>query len=398
VYNAFSQAVDTPNLPTIMESNAEISDLNQNILQKKNSIDEIKAKQDAYKQALAEKQAEKATLENQLAIFDNRISAMELNIEDVRLNMEATELEIRKMDLQIKLREEDINKQKERIAAALGLLYKEGNKSELEIILLNDNFSDYVDQIKHIKDINRGLADDLNKLKSSKEQLEADRRQTNIKKLSLEQLQVKLESSMASLTNEKSSKVAILDQTKQSENEYQRLLAQAKKEQQDAAWDIANLERLVRLKLAESQKLQDSTTPGSTDMIWPVPKNTITAYFHDPEYPYRSVMEHPAIDIRAKQGTTVVATADGYVARTKAGNDGSYAYIMIVHANGLSTVYGHVSKIFVSEEQFVTKGQTIGLSGGMPGTAGAGKMTTGSHLHLEVRLNGIPVNPLDYLN
>mgnify|MGYP001613283217 FL=1 len=131
---------------------------------------------------------------------------------------------------------------------------------------------------------------------------------------------------------------------------------------------------------------------------WPAQSRYVTTLFHDPEYPFRNIFEHNAIDVRASHGTAVKAAASGYVARARVCTASScYSYIMLIHTNGFATVYGHMSKILVQEDQFVTRGDVIGLSGGTPGSAGAGPFVTGPHLHFEIRKNGIPINPLDYL-
>ena len=71
--------------------------------------------------------------------------------------------------------------------------------------------------------------------------------------------------------------------------------------------------------------------------------------------------------------------------------------IVLKHDGGFATLYGHVSKFLVKEGDVIRSGDPIALSGGEPGTPGAGHLTTGPHLHFQLLKNGQPVDPLDYL-
>lgn len=98
---------------------------------------------------------------------------------------------------------------------------------------------------------------------------------------------------------------------------------------------------------------------------------------------------HTGLDIAASSGTPYSAAASGTV--TFAGYKGSYGnLIVITHSNGVQTYYGHSSKIYVSVGQSVSQGQTIGA-------VGSTGNSTGPHLHLEVRVNGVAYNPQNYV-
>lgn len=382
---------------------AEINQLNGQIGDKKGKLDELRNQQRQYQQLIAEKQTEKASLQNQMSILDSRIAETELDIQGTELEMEQVALESRSLELEIAQKDQEISQNKLKLSNLLKTVDQQGSKSALEIILLNDSFSNFLNEFKYLKDISEGVRDQLNTLKDLKASLEEQKIALENKRQQLVELQKVLADKQESLTEEKQDKVTILDQTQSSESQYQQLLASAKKEQEQANAEISSLERTVRQKLAQLEASKkktnnntNSNSQSSTGFVWPVTKTRVTAYFHDPEYPFRYLFEHPAIDIRAGQGSRLGAAADGYVAVAK-DNGLGYSYIMIVHSNGLATVYGHVSKILVKEDDYVTAGQLIGYTGGTPGTPGAGKTTTGAHLHFEVRLNGIPVDPLNYL-
>ncbi|PIV51695.1 hypothetical protein CO115_02865 [Candidatus Falkowbacteria bacterium CG_4_9_14_3_um_filter_36_9] len=377
-----------------LDINNDIKILNDQIKEKKNQVEKIQERQKKYNESLKNIISEKSSLQSQLALLDNRLASAEIDVEEIKTEIEITNLEIKKIKTEIKNKNDEITKEKDHLENIIRLIYKQDDTSVLEIILLNNNLSDFLNQTKYLEDINSEIDNSLNTLKDYKKQLEQSLGQLDGKQTEFLNQKIKLEEKIKSLAAEKETKNYILEQTKVSEREYQNLINTAKEEQQAAASEIANLEKSVREKV---ENLPDNKLEfNDSGLIWPVPKNTITSLFHDPGYPFRYIFEHPAVDIKAAQGTPLKVAASGYVARAKDAGKG-YSYIMIVHGNGLSTVYGHVSAIYVKEDDYVVQGQIIGKSGGLPGSPGAGQLTTGPHLHFEVRLNGIPVNPLEYL-
>lgn len=376
------------------EQNEEIRQINKEIQDKKDKIKKTRDQQAIYENLIKKKQSEKASLNNQLAILENRMAKAALDIENAKNEIDRTNLEIDKVNVEIEGKNQRISSQKEHISSVLRLMQKQDDKSVLEILLLNKDLNEFISQIKYLEDINKEIWQSLENLKQYKKDLEDKNKSLNEKKREMSELKASFENKKITLAAEQQNKNYILDQTKNSEKEYQRLLKLSKQEQRQAESDIVSLEKSARTKLSKiSGKDLEFNDAG---FIWPVSKNAIMASFHDPDYPFKYIFEHPGVDIRAGQGSALRAAASGYVAIAKNAGKG-YSYIMIIHGNGLATVYGHVSKIFVQPDEYVVQGQAIGLSGGTPGTNGAGALTTGPHLHFEIRLNGVPADPMDYL-
>ena len=371
-----------------------ISDLKNMISNKQKIIEELNAQQKVYQQKIKQKQQESTSLNNEISILNSKIASRTLGIESTNLQIENMNLEIKSVNLEIEKKGNEIKINQERLKNTLQKLYREEEKGGyLKILLLYDNLSEFFDEINKFKSIQSSLKEKTDNLNEAKNWLEQKNNNLVKSKAELESLFKKLNIGQNKLQEEQDVKFMFLAQTEHDEGQFYNLLAELRAEQEEANNLITQYEKQARRLLAE----QSGTIPDDNGIfIWPVPSNYITAYFHDPDYPFRTIFEHPGIDIRASQGTSIQTAGSGYVAVAK-DNGYGYSYIMIVHNNGISTVYGHVSQINVAPGDFVLQGDIIGKSGGMPGTKGAGRLTTGPHLHFEVRLNGIPTNPLNYL-
>jgi len=371
-----------------------INTLKSDIDDKKDEVDRLQSQMKTFEARIAEKRKEAATVTSQLSLIENKIAKTELDIETSKLQIQQTDLEIQQTDLQIQDKTLKLIRQRELVGEFLRTLHRTDRRTAIDIFLTEQTLADFFNDVQFIEDSQRELKTQIDTVKLLRSDLEERKIQASAKRNQLSAIKEKLELAYEELSEQKGAQVVLAEQVAQSESEYRYLAAQIKREINNINSDIVAIEKKLRKTLDEVRLRELSG--GTTGWQWPVPSQYITTYFHDPDYPYRHIFEHSAIDIRAGQGTPIRATKGGYVAQAKNAGMG-YNYVMIIHESGLSSVYGHLSKIYVQPDTFIEKGEVIGLSGGMPGTPGAGNFTTGPHLHFEIRLNGIPVNPLNYL-
>ncbi len=385
--------------------------LNQQIDAKQAQVDELKRQASIYEQQLQAKKDQSSSLQGELSDLTDSIDSAQNQLDTNKTQIESLQLQIQKVQKQIASREADITTYRDGLAALLRQLYATDQVSNLEILVEEQTFSGYFSRVQSLSTISGSVDETLQHVLTIKKQLDESKADLDAKRKELDDTRAQLQQSQELLTQQQSYKIDLLASTQDSQQQYEQLMQSVNSEANALDAEIQTL-------------VQQSGNGGLTkpsQLSWPVdPSRGISAYFHDPSYPWGV---HPAIDIRAYQGTAVQAAADGvvqraehpdwkYAAKLASGKCPSlyfdygdartcrrpdYNYVVINHGGGIATEYLHLSQVNVVVGQNVKRGDVIGRSGGTPGTAGAGLQTTGPHLHFVVFVNGIPDDPLKYL-
>jgi murein DD-endopeptidase MepM/ murein hydrolase activator NlpD len=167
-----------------------------------------------------------------------------------------------------------------------------------------------------------------------------------------------------------------------------------KRQIQRVHWEMEELQMLAEIQERNAYKVErffDSQRSllASTPTTWPV-RGWITSSFGQRISPFTGRLQmHEGLDICARPGTPVKATAEGVVIYGGWKSDFG-KLVTIDHGYGYRTRYGHLSKIYVKNGQRVKRGETVGA-------VGSTGRSTGPHLHYEVKVRGLPVNPKTYL-
>jgi len=372
----------------VLAEDAEVNALNTQIQDRKSEVAELEARISKLKKQISQKQSETKTLKNELGLIQIRVERVELEIESTKIEIGTTEQELAIVGVAIEDKEISIGENQKWLGSLLREIRRTNQQNVVSVILSDDSLSEFISGKQQLAEMEANLDSSLRTLKSSRLALEERKLDELDKQDKLIVLKTTLDAKHEDLKGEEGRKSLLIAQTQSSEKKYSSLVANLKQQAKSIESEVFDLERTVRARLSKEGKLNNT---GPFSLIWPVPSQYVTSKFHDTGYPFRHIFEHPGTDIRARQSTPLKAAASGYVARARDNGKG-YSYLMLIHPQGFSTVYGHVSRFYVTKGEYVQQGDVIGLSGGTPGTNGAGPFVTGPHLHFEVRKDGVPVN------
>ncbi len=154
---------------------------------------------------------------------------------------------------------------------------------------------------------------------------------------------------------------------------------------QDAKIEEDQLDNLI-----SSKETELTSYLASLPTFWPCDSTTVYSAFGMRLHPIKKVrLLHEGVDLGNTKNAPIYAAADGKV--TLVGWNGGYGKCVIIdHGNGYKTIYGHLNGYKVKEGEWVKKGQTIALMGNTG-------LSTGTHLHFEVRVNDVPIQPLNFI-
>ncbi len=353
---------------TSLASAATLSQIRNNIKNKQQELNESRAKE--------------KSLGDQVNSLEQQINSKQSDIDELEASISEAQAKLETLEEELAAAEEKVNTQNENLNARLRNMYKNGSVGFIDVLMDSGSFSEFLNNLSLVEKVYTSDQDVLEELQKAYDEIDA-------KKKEIETLQAELSESKATMEEQKSS----LEADK----------ASVEKKKSEIAADSAETQRELDKLEADAQALTSSIrNSGSSSssskynggiMAWPVPScHTISSGYGGRIHPTTGKYKfHGGLDIPGSYGSAIVAANSGKV--IWAGNRGdSYGnYVIIDHGGGVSTLYGHSSKVLVSTGQRVSRGQRIA-------NVGSTGRSTGPHCHFEVRINGSRVNPNPYVN
>ncbi len=363
--------------PVPAQEEQELARINSLIEQTKKQLSTAKKQETSVLSALLSAQQELDQIELELEKLDLRMRTVQREITSLQKELTVVEGELARLEELRRERQDQYNKR-------LVAVYKYGPFSYLELLISSESFSDLISRFEMVSYFLRADTKIIGEVTAITEEIAAQQKTLQAKKRDLEKQRATVAALEKTADEQQKIKAALVKKTEEELNKVQR-----DRKRLEAA--LNELEETSRAIEAEIKRRQQKVPLGTGKLIWPLAiKGRITSPFGERMHPIlKEKRFHCGIDIAVPSGTDVLAADRGKVLIS--GWNGGYGYyIAIDHGNGISTAYAHNSRLLVKEGDLVAQGQLIAKSGSTG-------LSTGPHLHFEVRKDGAPVDPVAYL-
>lgn len=324
-------------------------------------IDEAEAKQEEVGEQISEATKQIQTLTSQISEYEGQIEELDTQLSDLEDSISATEKKLAEA-------EEKFNEQEETLQARIVAQYEAGETTYLDVILGGGSLWDMVSNWQVVSDIAEMDNQLLEQIEANKNEIEEAKKSLETNKTQVETLKNSKEETTKALKNSQAQKEQQVSELNEEDKLLQDEIDQLNKENAEVESQLKQMEQKYSNEIAN--------LGGDGTFQRPVASGVITATMY-----YSSGVYHGALDYGVSEGTTVYAAGDGVVLAAGWRSGGLGNCVVIQHANGLRTYYGHGNGTFyVSAGDVVSKGQAIMLSGNSGNSSGP-------HLHFEVRVS-----------
>ncbi len=324
----------------------------------------------SYADSKADKQEELNNIESEAESTKNDLEALVADIESqqeeidqLQGSLDEKQKEIEQAQADIEQTLQDIEEREEGLNTRLRTMYKNGSVGYLDVLLGSNSISEFFTNLEMIQRIYKNDQDTLATLEKQQKELEEKQAALEVQQKELAEQKAQAEEKQQAMKADQEALQAELD----------KLNAEADRVSSEIA------------AMQDSEKVYEGGT-----FLWPTNTTYITSYFGYRIHPVTGIYTgHTGIDIGCSYGSPVYAAADGTVIIASNSYGGYGVAVVIDHGSGISTLYGHNDHVNVSVGQKVSKGDVIASSGNSG-------VSTGPHLHFEVRINGSYVDPMQY--
>lgn len=371
---------------TIQGMRDQISNAQKERNELKNSLSNIK-------NLVKKLEKEKKNLNNYVAQLDRNLEEIEARIEQLNEQIIVKESEIVETQKQLEYALEKEESQHDSMGKHIRLIYQKGVSHYFEVLLQANSLGDLLNRITYVSSLAEYDKTMLDNFIATREYVELCKEQLDVEKALLDETKAGVESeqhTLELLIEEKAAEIARYEKNISTQehaiDEYEAELEE--QTQLIAQIEAAIIEEQKRI-LEENGVILEydggafvfplaSYTRVSSEYGWRIHPTLNTRQFHN------------GVDFAAPKGTAIYAAYDGVVAAaTYSSTMGNY--VMINHGGGLYTIYMHASKLHVSKDEIVVRGEKIA-------EVGSTGRSTGNHLHFTVRKNGEYVSPWEYIS